>query len=518
MAWRRIVSIVCIGGMLQGCASTRRLDGGDAQQPDTTSSASTAVVLSPTQLRADFDQAIGYITAVAVHADLNARRFGIDYPRELAALRAQITDSTDVCTFARLLDKALNLVLDLHAGTMSYEYLRAYGTLQSRFNISEDEDYASVAALERQCPVAPPALMLPVEFIDGHYVVYADVAVRGTVVPRGTWITSYNGEEIASFIRRHLTQVRPVQVDQGGTVYSLRFYRAGEPAFRLGLSDGRELVLRLDDSVTWQVPRTHDITYFSQPRPRVLHFAEQRTLYIGIPMMDEDVVEGITASIDSLVRAGATIERIAIDIRGNGGGSDLTWRRVVSHLVDRDLAFALDLRMKDNPLTRGRYPRQPRPEATPIALLGGVPYWVHNDDVVTFGPDSTSLRFQGPIYVLRDRYIYSSAGNFADFASQDPQFTTVGAPTDLVGGAQIEPLFFRLDHSGIVFRLEPALDFSGVRTLDDFAHNTVEVTITPSVEDLFLRSTFAGDIYDRDFLLEHDPLFRYVVARPPQVR
>ena len=56
------------------------------------------------------------------------------------------------------------------------------------------------------------------------------------------------------------------------------------------------------------------------------------------------------------------------------------------------------------------------------------------------------------------------------------------------------------------------LDFSGVKTIDDFAHNHVEVKIEASDTDYFLRTTYEGDIYSQDFLLNHDKLIKYVLS------
>ena len=486
------------------------LGGGHAQAE---SAAPTLPKLSQAQMLADFDQAIGFIDAFAVHKDLNALRLGIDYPGEYARLRSMIDEGTDACEFKRIFGRALNLVQDLHASYMDHGYLTQYGKLQSRFNIGDDESYSSVAAFDQGCPATSAVLELPMMFINGRYVVYADFSYQGTTVKRGAEVIRYNGQAIAAFIRSNFDSVWPARVTPAGDIYSLKFYRAGEPEFRLGLADGRELKLNLTDSVEWTTPRKREATWSSQTEARVLHFPEQRVLYIGIPMMDESFVETINAEVDNLVKAGAKFDRIAIDIRGNGGGSDMTWRRVLSHLLGRKLQLALDLRMKDSELARKRYPQEAPAPAESVAMLGGAKYRLHNGNLIEWEPDADSLNFTGPIYVLRDDYIYSSAGNLASFAGTDPQLVSVGSTTDVVGGAQLEPLFFKLDHSGLVFRIEPALDFSAVKGIDDLAHNHVEVEIERSIDDLYLRSTFDGDIYGRDFLLNHDPLFRYVVLQ-----
>ena len=63
------------------------------------------------------------------------------------------------------------------------------------------------------------------------------------------------------------------------------------------------------------------------------------------------------------------------------------------------------------------------------------------------------------------------------------------------------------------FRIEPVLDFSGVKTLEDFSHNRVEVRIPSTYKDYYLRSTYVGDLYGVEFLRTKDKLFRYVVKQ-----
>ena len=54
------------------------------------------------------------------------------------------------------------------------------------------------------------------------------------------------------------------------------------------------------------------------------------------------------------------------------------------------------------------------------------------------------------------------------------------------------------------------LDFSGVNLLNDFSHNEIEVKIAPALDDIFLRTTYNGNIYGKEFLLKHDPIIQYL--------
>jgi hypothetical protein len=467
--------------------------------------------LSQQQYLQDFDQAIRFINQFAVHADLNARRLGINYPAEFQRLRAQITLDTDLCAFNSLLNKALNLVQDPHASTMDYSYFSQYGQYQSKYNFDDKESYAALQKLEAECPEPSPNLDLPILFENGTYRIFADIDYQGIKIPRGTGIVLYQGGPIEAFIARHPDTVSPIRVGAAdGRRYNTRFYRYGDPQFRLTLDDGREIAMDLNKTVEWKTPMRRKISYGSQTKYRVMYFDKEKVLYVGIPMMDESLVAGINTDVDAVVGRQVPVDKIVIDIRGNPGGSDATWHGVISHLLKRELQVPLDMRFKDDAVTRARYQADPSTRGEAIALLDQQRFWRHPNHGMTLEPDPLAIDFKGKIYLLQDEFIYSSASNFSNFAKLEDQVVTVGATTDFVGGAQIEPLFFKLDHSELFFRLEPVLDFLHVETLPDFAHNSVEMPFASAVEDYFERSTFAGDIYGSEFLREHDRLFQYV--------
>lgn len=467
--------------------------------------------LSKRQLLEDFDQAIQYIDQFAGHADLNARRLGIKYRREFQRLRAQITSDTDLCGFNSLLKKALNLVQDGHASTMTYDYFSQYGQYQKKYNFEDSESYASLQRLEAECPDRVVKLDLPIMFSSDRYQFYADINYQGTMIPRGAEITRYQGEPIEAYLKQHLDTVSPIRVSAiNGRRYSTRFYRYGDAQFRLTLKDGREIEMDLTQTADWITPRQREVSYGSQSRYHVIYFDQEHILFVGIPMMDEALVATINTEVDAIAARGVPIDKVIIDIRGNPGGSDATWHGVITHLLKKEFRVNLDMRFKDNAATRAHYGADPSAPGSAIALLGQQQFWRHPNHGLSLAPDPESIDFQGKIYLLQDEFIYSSAGNFSNFAKLDDQIVSVGGTTDLVGGAQIEPLFFKLDHSELFFRLEPVLDFLNVEALPDFAHNAVEMAVEPGVEDYFLRSTFSGDIYGTDFLRERDYLFRHV--------
>ena len=68
------------------------------------------IKLTKKQMLSDFDQAVSYINSFAVHKDLNAVRFGIDYENEFNKLRSEIKNETSVCEFRDIFERAIALL------------------------------------------------------------------------------------------------------------------------------------------------------------------------------------------------------------------------------------------------------------------------------------------------------------------------------------------------------------------------------------------------------------------------
>ena len=163
--------------------------------------------------------------------------------------------------------------------------------------------------------------------------------------------------------------------------------------------------------------------------------------------------------------------------------------------------------------SNGNWIEENLPGNVTISLLNNKTYWTKNYDINKIEPDTNTLAYQGKIYVLQDPFIFSSAGNLSNLCLNSEQLVSIGETNDLVGGRQTEPLFIKLDNSGLVFRVGTMLDFSGVKNLSDFSHNKVEVRIPSTIEDYYLRTTYEGDIYSQEFLLTHDRLIKYVISQ-----
>ena len=132
-------------------------------------------------------------------------------------------------------------------------------------------------------------------------------------------------------------------------------------------------------------------------------------------------------------------------------------------------------------------------------------------------PSDSSLNFAGNIYVLQNRLIFSSAGSLSNVAKMHKNIISVGETTGNLLGFGFAPLTFVLPNSCFVFQIEPVLDLSNAEVLYDYFHDNVEIPVEISVEQVVKNfNNYNPDrvdkyIYSKDFLYNHDPVFRKVL-------
>ncbi|WP_299364086.1 S41 family peptidase [Winogradskyella sp.] len=473
------------------------------------------LLLTKRQMLEDFDETIEYINAFAVHKDLNAVRLGIDYDNEYLNLRNQITEETTICEFKSIINKSLRLVQDMHCSFMPYSYLKKWGKYQKKFNFKDDQSFEHIKDLEDKCGETLGSLLIPIIYENNHYKVYADFTYKDLRIKKGAKIIAYNDGKIEDFISQDYSRVWPVYINNSlNQQYNKWFYHYGDDDFSLTIEDKssiRTIGFSLKDTVSLKVKPLREVYYGSQKKEQAIYFKHSKTLYIGMPFMDKKQGQSIIKKIDSLNEAHGDFEKVIVDIRGNSGGTDVCWRSVLSHLISDKISLHIDLKYKHNPKVLSHYNNGKAVKAERISLLDNQIYWTESFKEFTLLPSEKSIRHKGKIYVLQDSFIYSSAGNFSNFCLHSDQLVSVGATTDLVGGLQTDPLFFKLKHSSLIFRIEPMLDFSGVESVQDFSHNKVEVEMPMTIEDYHLRTTYPGDLYSKAFLINHDRLVNYVL-------
>ncbi|MCB0461154.1 MAG: hypothetical protein KDC81_00475 [Flavobacteriaceae bacterium] len=468
------------------------------------------------QMLQDFDELLQFLDDFAVHKDINQLRLGIDYDVAFKNLRKQISKKTSICEFKEILTKATNLVQDLHCSFPKYSYLEMYGKYQKKLNFNDDEVYAKVKAIEEACPKEDANLKLPLLYSQGNYQFYTDVVYKNDTIKKGSKIVSYNGKDISSHIKTNYDNVWPIRWNATlKEPYHKDFYKFGNNTFKLEIEQNdmtKNIQLSLKDSIKYITKPLREIGYFSQPKEQVILFEKQNALYIGLPFMDEGQAQNIITKIDSVSNIQNQFDKILIDVRGNPGGSDMAWRLVLSQIIPKNIPFNRDYVFKYNKVALKFYADDSIDvKEKPLPILNNAKYWSREFNVNSLKPNKNSINHTGKIYILQDKYIYSSTGNLSNFCLNSDQLVSIGVSNDFIGGAQTDPLFNKLSNSGLVLRVEPMLDNSNVKELSDFYHNDVEVKVPLTYTDYYDKVSFNGNIYSKEFLLNHDSLIKYIL-------
>jgi hypothetical protein len=482
------------------------------------------VSLTQKEMLEDFDQQIAFIETFAIHKDLNTQRLHIDYEKEFAKLRAEITSEITSCDFRFIFERALNLVQDYHCSSMSYDYLSNYAKYQNKLNFKDiPKAYENIKGFEKYCPEYKPKLKLPILYQGGDYYVYSDFVIANDTIKQGAKIVEYNNQDIATYIKNNYDKIWAVRWDYDRKQpYLNDFYRFSRATVSKDLdtlftvkfeSKGNPKTVRfnLNDSIKLLKEHKREINFGSQEKERVFVFEESNTLYIGLPFMDTDIAKNITNKIDSIAKSQKVFDKVIVDVRGNPGGNDMSWRSVLKRLLPEKLRFDINIRFKYNDLTVQHYNKGKKPKIYIETLLDKKMFWRPKVETITLKPDRKSIKHKGKIYVLQDEHIYSSAGNLSKICLDNENLISIGQSTDIVGGIQREPLFVQLKNSGLIFRMEPVLDFSNVKGIDDLSHNKVEIEITSSLESHNKRIIYPKDIYEKEFLLHEDKAIQFIL-------
>lgn len=185
--------------------------------------------------------------------------------------------------------------------------------------------------------------------------------------------------------------------------------------------------------------------------------------YIYLPQMApigeslEDDMKNIAGYIDTLKEHKA----IVIDIRGNTGGNDNYWASVISKIIPNTYESGGYVLFRDSEVINNYIEKRKIYTKSiaelPVEVLDNAPKEVSSDFTSYYKlsydvAPCNSIKFTGEIYLLTDRQVYSSAESFAIFCRENNLATIIGETTGGDGGG-IDPVFFKLDNSGLIIRM-----------------------------------------------------------------
>ena len=508
-------------------------------------SLSAQTPISKAEMYEDYDQFVEIIKTY--NAQIEARKLltGYDMIAEIQKEREKIESLNYLGEFYYLMKRCLYKTLDVHAQlcTEYYQIPEPYYAPGQSFYSSESVDYFK-KELKKYRPFEE--LRLDSTIYHRSFLLTMNFYLNGKYYEYGTYnFISRNTGDTFRLVNFEILECDDVQVDKWFSEQMSGSYEGSVVSwdFQNGKYRGKWIslprVIKIKDVRTnneYVIDRDsfnlemNGRSYVNMPskiknrrektNDRVArYFKKGHVLYIYIKYM-LDPQDNFGDSI-KFVGKGKRIDKVIIDVRGNRGGGDQMWRKMLSAIIRDTLIWDYRLSLNDNDQVKSflkkEYPRislDSEYRSVVYPLLGGKRVLMPVDTEYMLVPDSNSLAYTGKIYLLQDEETYSSGHSLTSIARMIPQLVSVGMPTGNLAGLGFNPWLFQLKNSKFTFSIETGIDLSGVKTLEDVFQDRPEIEVYPTFDEYirYYRSYgFYLDMHGREFLYNYDYLFKYIL-------
>jgi hypothetical protein len=484
------------------------------------------VELTKDEMYADFDAFYRIIKDVNPQLILRHKVTGIDILAELKNMRSDIDSVSYPADFLTLMYNALALCNDLHndvvtnketvLAALENDTLRQMRlqNLFAQYSKNFDENF------DRHFRPLP----LFLDYFRGNYYSTGKLGINtdGTLdsIPQGAKILKIDGCPVDFLLKNN--------------IFPFKFRWDNNLKKQYAIISAGNLIIPKQDTVRIEYEyqnQNHNILFineisefklsgggyflYANKQGYVDYFPENEILYICLPRMYD--ADYYTKKIFEEGK-NQSVKKVIIDIRHNAGGADYVWRNILCSIIKQPLDLkakigfknteralkALDLDLESDSI-----------DTEKIALLDNEEFCILEWGR-TLEPSDSTLAFEGKIYVLQDKMIFSSAGSLSNVAKMADNIVSVGEPTGYLLGFGIAPVFFSLPNSGFTFQLEPVIDLSNASNLYDYYHDYVEIPVEISLEQRIKYfnnySLIQGKgIYSKEFLFNEDPVFQKVL-------
>lgn len=502
------------------------------------------VKLTKEQMYADYDQFTDIIRTYNAQWEIRKEHTGYDLMAMLQNRRSKIDSIANYWEFVIFLDNSLQYLIDDHADRTYYYYKVKESRFAPGQNFYKSKKINKISAgYDKYVSIrdvfdtlSPIFNSMAAHYIQGEYYmlasfVFANQRTGDTICFKNAHVISCDNMPVDEYVEKKMIGFhsphhirwdfdknkyytdllmidydKPLKVeDQNGIIYDFipNYYPV-----QIQAPSNDSAAAHLDKCIQRYRQRELQFTRY---------FEKEKILYVYLEMMQYQKNYNIIDSIRHIGK-GKPIEKIVIDVRGNRGGGDGFWFDLLSAIVKDTLLVQDKIALNANEAAiryfKSEYPTEMvnEFEYMDIPFLGNKKMFVHTQ-FGTIDPDSNTLGFDGPIYILQDKQTYSSGHSFSSFAKHVDQLISVGVPTGNMVGFGFNPWNFQLDNSLYTFHFEPAIDLSFATKWEDTFQCTPEIVVWPTIEELLDYNSYRYLLDTKEFLFTKDYLFKRIVEQ-----
>lgn len=333
--------------------------------------------------------------------------------------------------------------------------------------------------------------------------------IDSIILPMGSIIKNINGRSVESYfynspVRYHWDNIyKKTHSTVNGFLYDLKLDSTIVISYLDSTNKLKEFVY--DNSKYSCFISSPSYLFYERTSPNVEFFNDENILYIRTSRMsDSDIY------VDQIQEKGRgkNIKKGIWDIRRNLGGNDEVWQNILAVLIKDTLRYDIKIASMDTELANEKLEINKKAESVKLPFLKKK-YKVMNWGESVIVLQENSIKFDGPIYILQDKIIYSSAGSLSALARLSDQLTTIGTTTEFLLGNGITPVVFQLNNTKFAFQLEPVVDITNIKESYDYYHDFVETPIKLTREDMINYLKASNEtLYSKNFLYNVDPVFK----------
>ena len=465
--------------------------------------------LTKKQMQEDIAFLVRAIKEIEPHIKAKELETGMQITAKIDSLSQTAKNLTNFTDFYNLGKKILYLCQDMH----------------SVFRTADEKDNFYISKKAKKVTNACNSLFFGMPYIpgaiciNGNYYLTNDIKNMSdsVIFPAGAQILAINGIPVDKYMNSiNLYFDNSVRWDVNKKQYYTNKIFWLDAIYK-NIKD-RNLTFKYNDSVkTTSVlgGMSFSGNYVENDTAKVDYFEDKNILYIRVPAMNYDKINFYKNEIHRYKNK--KIDKVVIDVRDNGGGNDYVWESILEEIIDSQIIYSENFGYKNTPLVVDYLEKIRKVNIekyfSPCEIYGENFLCRQYSDTIT--PSPSSIMYNGNIYVLANGSIYSSTLAFISVCNRVERLVTVGQPSGYFLGRSSTPFFLSLPNSKLIFWLVPVLDMSAVKTTQDhydfYRDIFVDEDINQYVYKLYFGISLKGDIYSKDFLYNHDPIFQKVL-------